>query len=151
MKNIFLTICMFLLSVSLCYGAAGTSTAVTVNYPNGDSIVTVTWVGSTDDGTVPDANITGMNGKWLCSITTNPSASTPTDNYSVYLKYDGADVLGGACATNRDTANTEITFPIVDANTTQRACIPVYGTLVFSIANNSDTSSGGTVEFLFKK
>lgn len=151
MKTLFSLIALILFIPSLLFAADGTSTATYSNKSNGDSIVTVTWVGSTDDGTVPDANIVGMGGKWLCSITTNPSSSTPTDNYTITLKYDGADILGGACSANRDTSNTEITYPIVDSVSGQRACVPVYGTLVFGLDDNSDTSSGGTVEFLFKK
>ena len=150
MKKTFILAAIMILWAGMVFGA-GTSVITSITpYANGWTKVLVTFTADVSDATVPSLDIAGFGGQWLCQIVTNPGATQPTDDYDIYLKYDGADLLGGA-GTNRDTANTEITYPIIDATSGQRACVPVPGTLVFSLANNSVNSATGTLEIHFKR
>ena len=150
MKKVFILAAIMILWAVTVFGA-GTSVITSITpYANGWTKVLVTFTGDADDSTVPDLNIVGFDNQWLCQIITNPGTTQPTDNYDIYLKYEGSDLLGGA-GVDRDTANTEIAYPIVDSVSGQRACVPVPGTLVFSLANNSVKSAVGTMEIHFKR
>jgi hypothetical protein len=150
MKKVFILAAIMILWAGMVFGA-GTSAITSVTpYANGWTKVLVTFTADATDGTVPSLNILGFDNQWLCQIVTNPGTTGPTDNYDIYLKYDGADLLGGA-GVDRDTANTEIAYPIIDSVSGQRACVPVPGTLVFSLANNSVKSAVGTMEIHFKR
>jgi len=150
MKKVFILAVLFIFWAGMAFGA-GTSVITSVTpYANGWTKVLVTFTADASAATVPDLNILGFDNQWLCQIITNPGTTQPTDNYDMYLKYAGADLLGGA-GENRDTANTEIAYPIVDSVSGQRACVPVPGTLVFSLANNSVNSATGTLEIHFKR
>ena len=150
MKKVFILAAIMILWAGMVFGA-GTSVITSITpYANGWTKVLVTFTADATDATVPNLNILGYDNQWLCQIITNPGTTQPTDNYDIYLKYDGADLLGGA-GVDRDTANTEIAYPIVDSVSGQRACVPVPGTLVFSLANNSVKSAVGTMEVHFKR
>jgi hypothetical protein len=150
MKKVFILAAIMILWAGMVFGA-GTSVITSITpYANGWTKVLVTFTADADNSTVPDLNIVGFGGQWLCQIITNPGTTQPTDNYDIYLKYEGSDLLGGA-GVDRDTANTEIAYPIVDSVSGQRACVPVPGTLVFSLANNSVKSAVGTMEIHFKR
>ena len=150
MKKVFILAAIMIVWAGMVFGA-GTSVITSITpYANGWTKVLVTFTADATDATVPDLNIVGFDNQWLCQIITNPGTTQPTDNYDIYLKYDGADLLGGA-GVDRDTANTEIAYPIIDATSGQRSCVPVPGTLVFSLANNSVNSATGTLEIHFKR
>jgi hypothetical protein len=85
---------------------------------------------------------------FLCSMETNPGATAPTDDYDIVINTaGGVDILGGAGA-NRDTANTEIAYPTVDATTGQKACVPINGALSLVLSGNS-VNNATTVIKLF--
>ena len=151
-KFIVLLAAIAILIPMVCFGAGTTTLTSVTPYANGWTKVLISWLADAADHTVPDLNLVGFGGLWLCQIVTNPGAgaAAPTDDYDTYLKYDGADLLGGA-GENRDTSNTEIAYPVVDSVSGQRACVPVPGTLVFSLANNSVDEATGTMEIHFKR
>lgn len=95
MKKIVGVFLFVLLLCTTVYGA-GTSTLTSITDGTDRSkTVLVSWVADAADHTVPDLNLIGFDGMWLCSVITNPGTTAPTDDYDIYLKYDGADILGG--------------------------------------------------------
>lgn len=107
-------------------------------------------VSITDDtaGTTVALAENDVLGYLLCSMETNPGSTAPTDDYDIVVNTaGGADLLGGAGA-NRDTANTEIAYPTVDATTGQKACVPINGALSLVLSGNS-VNNATTVIKLF--
>ncbi len=150
MKKVFILAAIMIIWAGTVFGAGTTTLTSVTPYANGWTKALVTFTADAADHTSPTLAISGFGGQWLCQIVTNPGSTAPTDNYDIYLKYDGADLLGGA-GENRDTSNTEIAYPIVDSVSGQRACVPVPGTLTLSIENNSVNSATGTIEIHFKR
>jgi hypothetical protein len=61
----------------------------------------------------------------------------------------GVDLLGGAGADRSETA-TQVVYPIVDATSSQRACVPVRGNnLTLTITGNSVNAADSTLQFVF--
>ena len=90
-------------------------------------------------------------GMWLCAAQNKPGATAPTAAWDYTLTNDfGADLLGTA-GMNRSETATEIVYPIVDANTTQRACVPVRGNnLTLTISGNSVNAADMYIELWFE-
>mgnify|MGYP001428746427 CR=1 FL=1 len=74
------------------------------------SLYTATVTSAAGGGAAATIN---LHGKVLC-IDTDPGATAPSDNWGCVLtNASGADALGAAISANRDTANSERTWPIV--------------------------------------
>jgi hypothetical protein len=105
----FLIVCfvlLFLGSLGYLYAQSAVESREESTSPIRKMIVT--WTSATD-GSVSHT-ITGVNGE-IYRVTTDPSATAPTDNYDITLTdEDGVDVLVGLGA-NRDTATTESISP----------------------------------------
>lgn len=87
---------------------AGSSATLVTHEEPSPSVgrIVVDLVGDDADGSWPTLAMPAFDGRIL-SLTTDPGATAPTDNWDVVLNdADGFDLLGGAGA-NRDTANTE--------------------------------------------
>jgi hypothetical protein len=111
-------------------------------------VVKVHWVADASAATVPNTDITGIHG-FLMKVVTDPGATAPTDNYDITLvdKADGgSDCLAGS-GVDRDTANTEIAYPVGGSRTMPAWCQP--DTYTFKIANNAVNSASGDVWLYF--
>lgn len=101
--------------------------------------IVFTWT-SASDGTATGTTTNAYDGK-VELLTTDPSATAPTDNYDVaLLDDDGVDVLGGG-GIDRDTANTE---QKVAAN----LGVVASSKLTLSISNAGDTKQGVTYVYI---
>lgn len=142
-KFIVLLAAVAILVPMVCYGT-GTSVITSVTpYDNGVTHVLTTFVADAADHTVPDLVISGYRGQYLCQIWTNPGATQPTDNWDLYLKYDGGDILK-AGGENRDEANTEVAYPLT-VGSALGGCVYVPGDLTLSVSGNSVNSATATI------
>jgi hypothetical protein len=114
--------------------------------------LTISWLASADDGSVPVTSITStlitkLLGMKLKMMKTNPGTVAPTDAYNITLiDADGLDVLGGAGAT-RDGANSEICIPVISGIASE---IPITDeVLSFTLTGNSVNSAVGVAKFIF--
>jgi hypothetical protein len=149
MKKVFILAAIMILWAGMVFGA-GTSVITSITpYPDGVTYVLVTITGDADGGTVPDLVISGYRGQYVCQIWTNPGTTQPTDNWDLYLKYDGGDLLR-AGGENRDTANTEVTYPLT-VGTALGGCVYVPGDLTLSVSGNSVNSAVATIQLLFHR
>ncbi len=105
-------------------------------------LVTVSWTSAADGSATGTVNLQGF----LIKVVTDPGATAPTDNYDISLVQNGIDQLGDLLL-NRDTANTEMVYPVVSG-----ACTPIFlaGDHTFTIANAGD-SKVGTVYFYIRE
>lgn len=111
-------------------------------------VVKIHWVADASAATVPATDITGIHG-YIMKVVTDPGATAPTDNYGITLKdkSDGVvDCLNGAGA-SRDTANTEVAYPIGGTGTVPAWCQP--DTYTFALASNAVNSASGDVWLYF--
>lgn len=145
----FLLVGIILMLASFAHGAGTNAITSVTPYANGVTHVLITWTADSSDHTTPDLTLSGYRGQYLCQMWTNPSSTAPTDDYDITLNYDGGDLLKGG-GLNRDTANTEVTYPVITA-TYQGGCVYVPGDLVVNIANNSVNSAGGTILLIFSQ
>lgn len=103
--------------------------------------IQVDWVADAADGSVPATALPSFEGR-LLTLTTNPGATAPTDNYDITLvDAEGADRLQGVGA-NRDTANTE-QVPVVYSGSAIPPVVDGDEVLTFTLANNSVNSALG--------
>lgn len=111
-------------------------------------VVKIHWVGDASAATVPSTDIAGMSG-FLMKMVTDPGATAPTDNYDITLKAknDGLDDCMNAAGTDRDTANTEVAFPIGASGTLPNYCQP--DTYTFALSGNAVNSAIGDVYLYF--
>lgn len=97
-------------------------------------VITVDATADAAAGSFPTLAIPAFEGH-LVSLTTNPGATAPTDNYDITLvDADGTDRLQGVGA-NRDTANTE-QVPIVYAGTGSHPPVSIGDILTLTLAGN---------------
>lgn len=111
--------------------------------------VTVSFVASSTDGSVPDTSI-ALSGR-VTKIVTNPGSTAPTSNYDITLvdPDDSAlDVLAGAII-NRHTTTTEQVYPLIAGSPGTVSAVPVFlaGTYTLKLANNSVNSATGDIHF----
>lgn len=156
MKKLLLAVTIVCIFATLSFAVDSTQTVSKQNYGSSMRGVKISWTAS-DAGAytayaLPAEILDYIRGWWLCQLITNPGSTAPADNYGITLvNADSADILGGG-GTSRDTSNSEVTYPIVDANTTQRACVPVTSSsLTFTLTSVTNASCTGTVEFIFVK
>ncbi len=111
-------------------------------------VVKVVWSGDSSGGAVTSATITGVHG-YLMKVVTDPGSTAPTDNYDITLKdtADGVTDCMNAAGVDRDTANTEVAYPLGASGTVPAWCQP--DTYTFAIAGNSVNSANGTVWMYF--
>jgi len=122
------------LIISLSSSAWATCTAEFTTA--GSPVELLTFTCQTD--TAGSATITGVTSPairgWVFQAETNPGTEAPTDNYDIVLNdAAGADVFNAALM-NRDTANTELAWPLVGTIPTRSF---VDGTLAIVVTNNS--------------
>lgn len=153
-------ILLFLLLPGLLFAAAGTVTQtyeVTRNTNVG--VLTFTFTGASDDGTVPSTATTtditaAIQGMCIYEVITNPGATKPTDNYDIVLNdADGVDMMGGTLA-DRDETNSERAVPLL--MTTKLGievpgCSLVNGAMTLVITNQNVHSATGTVKVFLKR
>jgi hypothetical protein len=136
MKKVLLSIGLFLLTVSMAYGAG----TLTQDYATHGAmkVATLTWTTSAGGVFTSTATSKSING-FVVSVETDPDGTAvPTAAYDITLLDSGsADIMGGALA-NRSATATEITMPLLNGNYTG---IAVQGalTLTVSAAGNSKT------------
>lgn len=104
--------------------------------------IKIEWTSHTDgSGSVQIPNMSG----YLIKVITDPGATAPTDNYDITLVdadgYDAAESL----LINRDTANTEVVYPVVSGAATP---VLLLGTHTFTIANAGSTKDGVCILYL---
>lgn len=123
---------------TITYKIAWTSDAsgnVTVNLPKGAT----------------SSNVNETSGKYaivgtLLSVTTDPGATAPTDNYDITLTDSlGVDVFAGLGA-NRDTATTETFFPLT-GNGTNTICPFELNDFYALAITNAGNAKQGTLVF----
>jgi hypothetical protein len=149
MKKVFILAAIMILWAGTVFGA-GTNVITSITpYAGGVTHVLTTFVADATDATVPDLIISGYRGQYICQIWSNPGTTQPTDNWDLYLKYDGGDVLQ-AGGENRDTANTEVTYPIIQASS-NGGCAYIPGDLTLSISGNSVNSATATILLIFHR
>ncbi len=148
MRNTILALIVLMMFPVALFGApAGNSAATQDHYRFGDlHVIELDWTADSGDGSFSDVQTDWAINGFLMLVETDPGSTAPTDNYDVYLK-DGAgvDVMGGS-AENRDTANSEITQPLINGN---YSGLPVVGTLTLSISGNSVNSATGKVSIFY--
>ena len=125
--------------------AAGTHvlTAHRGAFPNAIGEVESTWVGDTTNGTVPTLVVTFPYDCELESLATTISASATADYDITAVDANGLDRLR-SCGLNRHTTAAE-EVPIVFASTSIHPIVRGGEALTITLANNSDTSSGGKI------
>ncbi len=72
-------------------------------------IITISFIGSVDDGSIPNTTLNAniVKGWYLYAAETNPGDTAPIDNYDIVINdADGLDMAGGVLM-NRDTSTTE--------------------------------------------
>lgn len=108
----------------------------------------VAWTASSIDGSVIDTSLPKVHG-FLMKATTNPGATAPTDNYDITLADTDDATLDAANSLllNRDTATTEVAYPVGTTGATPLWFQP--GTYTLSIANNSVNSATGVIWLYF--
>lgn len=108
----------------------------------------VAWTASSVDGSVVDSTLSGVHG-FLMKAITNPGATAPTDNYDITIADTDDATLDAANSLllNRDTATTEVVFPVGATGATALWFQP--GTYTLSIANNSVNSALGVIWLYF--
>lgn len=146
----FLMVLFTLFSVQAFAVGTVTVTKSTRVY-DGDKVrvVKIVWTADASAATVPATDITGIHG-YLMKVVTDPGATAPTDDYDITLKdkSDGLqDCMNGA-GSNRDTANSEVAYPIGGTGTVPAWCQA--DTHTFALAGNSVNSATGTVWLYFK-
>ena len=118
----------------------------TITYDDsGSPVQTLLFTCVTD--TTGSATITGVTSRpvrgWVFQAETNPGTEAPTDDYDIVLNdAAGADVFNGALA-NRDTANTELAWPLIGTIPTRSF---VEGTLSIVVTNNSVNNAAFTLK-----
>ena len=126
--------------------AVGTTATTHENYGHIRRI-TVDFVASSTDGSVPDTVLPRFEGR-IAELTTNPGAVAPTDNYDLTLiDAEGADRLQGLGA-NRDTATTE-SVPVVYTASTIHPPVGLWDVLTLKLANNSVNSATGRIQLIY--
>jgi hypothetical protein len=100
--------------------------------------LTITWIGDSSDGSVPDKEIPDQKiSGHVMHATTDPGSPAPTDGYSITLKdADASDVFGGSLS-GRDTADIESAEPLIPFRYFS-------GALTFALTGNSVASATGT-------
>ena len=105
------------------------------------AVITLTLVGDSSDGSVPDTALTTkISGRLVCLVT-NPGTPAPTANYDLVLNNaDGIDMLKGA-GINRHTSNSE--HDPVELSANNRAGVPVAAgeTLTLVMTNQAVASA----------
>jgi len=121
-------------------------------YPTSKSkVLTMTWTADAAAATVPDTVTSDNIDGYIIRVVTDPGATAPTDNYDITLTdANGVDVMGGTLA-DRDTANTEQTFPVLDSGTGATGPAFVAGTLTLTITNNAVNAATGAVIIYIRK
>lgn len=112
-------------------------------------VVTLTIVGDSSDGSVPDTDLATKISGYLLALETDPGATAPTDNYDVTLEdANGHDVLEGVGA-DRDTANTE-KVRVVYSGTAVHPPVSIGDTLTLKVANQSVSSANIVVKLYYE-
>jgi hypothetical protein len=157
MKKTMMALSAIILLVAVNVWAAGTITqSIDTNFVEKSRVqmvVTFTATADASDGSFPSTatstDITNkIKGYYLYKLITNPGSTAPTDNYDIVLNdEDGIDLLGGNGA-NRDTTNSEATYPVIGS---QPFAQPILGPITLVITNNSVNSAGIVIKAVFVK
>jgi len=145
-KNPLVIVALILLLIpSLVWAAGSVTDSGKVKYSNSVSVLTFTWVGAASGGAVTATASTVPIDGYVFMVVTNPGDTAPQDNYDLTLKdSDGVDIMGGEL-TDRDTANSEQAFPLMDGSTDFFGKRFVAGTLTLGVTGNNVNSATGTV------
>lgn len=111
-------------------------------------IVTATITADASAATVPNSTLTGIYG-CLMKVITNPGSTAPTDDYDIDI-LDVDDSTASAVKSlllNRDTANTEVVYPLTEAGGPRIFFQP--GNYTMTVANNSVNSATVVVKMFF--
>jgi len=135
---------------------AGTVTQKVDKFPgrNGFKVLTFSWTGAADDGTVPStatsAAITAeIAGCHLVEVRTNPGSTAPTAAYDIALNdTDGIDLMGGAL-NDRSATASERAAPKVATGVYGSAAID--GAITMVITNQAVHSATGTVRVFMEE
>jgi hypothetical protein len=143
MKKLILTILMSLALATAAYGEC----VQTMETRGEITVMQFAWT-TTAVGSFTSTTSTYNGDGFLYMVETDPDGTAaPTDNYDITLtNANDVDVMGGALA-NRDTANTELTMPLLNAN---YVSIPVVGTLTLAITNAGNEKSGKVRAYFIK-
>lgn len=81
---------------------------------------------------------------FLIKVITVPSVTAPTDNYDITLVQNGID-QAASLLVDRDTANTEMVYPVVSG-----AATPIFlaGSHTFTVANAGNAKIGTAYLYL---
>jgi hypothetical protein len=102
------------------------------------------------DGTSGSVKIPGLSGYWLCAMQTS-IVTAPTAAYDITIKTESmVDILGGA-GVDRSETTAQVAYPIVDTTSSQRACIPIRGTLTLATANQSEAAAVLNIELWLER
>ena len=152
MKKFLLAILIILFMAT---GLMAASTQTVTYTRNGECVRTIkiNWTAHTDGSytsyAFTGADMAHIQGYMLHALITDPGSTAPQDNYDIYLKYNGADLLNGS-GENRHTTTTQINFPLKFA-TYQKADIAIPGDLTFELSGNNVNAAIGLAEFVFVK
>ena len=135
---------------------AGTVTQKVDKFPgrNGFKVLTFSWTGAADDGTVPStatsAAITAeIAGCYIAEARTNPGTTAPTALYDIVINdTDGIDLMGGALA-NRSATLSERAIPIMADGVYGSTAVD--GALTMVITNQAVHSATGTVKIFLEE
>ena len=137
MKKLFLSIGLLLATVSMVYGAE----SLTQDYTSYGAmkVATLTWTTAAGGTFTPTAMSKSING-YVIMVETDPDGTAaPTDDYDLTLLNSGsADIMGGALA-DRDTANTELTMPLLNGG---YSGVAVQGPLTLTVSNAGNSKIG---------
>jgi hypothetical protein len=151
MKKLLISLALVLIFATSLLAVDSTYTIT--KYKHGTDFVELSLAWTTSDGgdftaattTTEETNF--IKGRWLCQMITDPVS--PTDDYDItVVDANGADLLGGA-GSNRDASNSEVTYPIVDSTSGQRACVPVTTALTIDITSAGNSESG-VIRLIFR-
>lgn len=152
----FLVTCLTL-AMSLAIGQFAFATASTTVVTKSSRVIDhgqkvlvykIAWTASSVDGSVIDTTLLGVHG-FMMKAVTNPGATAPTDNYDITIADTDDATLDAANSLllNRDTATTEVVYPVGVTGATPLWFQP--GNYVMSIAGNSVNSATGVIWLYF--
>jgi len=161
MKKLLLTIIVFLLLISPCFGAGATTTATVAKImDNGRNVVgekvTILITADGSGGAVTSLTISSTTnpsiydriyGKKLGEVVAYPTAGgTAPDAADVTVKRNLLDLLGGNGVNLIHATSTLSTYPMIDGYPAKPR---IYQAIVIAVANHTTNSAHITIELIF--
>lgn len=140
---VFVALIVIVLFPAMAFAAVGTVTQTWAAVTSHVSTLTLSWVASSTDGSVPATTTASNIDGYVIMVVTNPGAGPPQASYDITLTdSDGVDIVGGVLASRSQTATEQVRPLIGGVAYGDRF---VSGKLTFTLTGNNVNSAAGTV------